>query len=74
MLSLVGAGAILASLAAPRLDRRYSLAALYVAGVIGSGLGFFVYANYANCSRWDLSMAHSPAGRRDARSAPAPDR
>jgi len=45
MLSLVGAGAIVASLVAPQLDRRYSLASLYVAGVIGGGLGFFVYAN-----------------------------
>ncbi len=48
MLSLVGVGAIFASLAAPRLNRRYSLAGLYVAGVVGSGLGFFVYANAGN--------------------------
>ncbi|MBX3054138.1 MAG: MFS transporter [Caldilineaceae bacterium] len=48
MLSLVGLGAIAASLAAPRLDRRYSLPGLYVAGIVGSGLGFFVYANAGN--------------------------
>lgn len=48
MLSVVGAGAIIASLAAPRLDRHYSLAGLYVAAVIGSGLSFFPYANAGN--------------------------
>lgn len=48
MLSLVGLGAIGASLAAPRLDRRYSLPALYAAGMVGSGLFFFVYANAGN--------------------------
>ena len=45
MLSLVGVGAIFAALTAPRLERRSSLASLYVAGIVGSGLGFFVYAN-----------------------------
>lgn len=45
MLSLVGLGAIVASLAAPRMDRRFSLPSLYIAGIVGSGLGFFVYAN-----------------------------
>lgn len=48
MLSLVGLGAIVASLAAPRLDRRYSLPALYALGMLGSGLFFFVYANAGN--------------------------
>lgn len=48
MLSLVGAGAIIASLAAPRLDRRFSLANVYGVAVVGSGLGFFVYANAGN--------------------------
>ncbi|RLT40173.1 MAG: MFS transporter [Chloroflexi bacterium] len=45
MLSLVGLGAIVASLAAPRMDRRFSLPSLYIIGIVGSGLGFFVYAN-----------------------------
>jgi MFS family permease len=45
MLSLVGLGAIVASLTAPRMDRRFSLPSLYIAGIVGSGLGFFVYAN-----------------------------
>jgi len=45
MLSLVGAGAFIASLAAHSLDRRYSLTTLYLVGITGSGLGFFVYAN-----------------------------
>lgn len=48
MLSVVGAGAIIASLAAPRLDRQYSLVGLYVAALIGSGLSFFPYANAGN--------------------------
>lgn len=48
MLSLVGLGAITASMAAPRLDRRYSLASLYAVGVISSGLSFFPYANAGN--------------------------
>lgn len=57
MLSLVGVGAIVASLAASRLDRRYSLPALYAAGMLGSGLFFFVYANAG-----DLWLAILAAG------------
>ena len=45
MLSLVGAGAIFASMAVPRMDRRFSLASLYITEIVGSELGFFVYAN-----------------------------